>query len=272
MLQSGGRTSGLPTERRMKAALAVAQVALALVLLVGSGLALRSLIRLWSIDPGFQPDGVASVGLTLPETLYRTRSPSAAIRGTAPGAAATGSGGHARLDLDDAALRASTHSGDYTVVGLPPRKTGDYLIAVYQRTSSDYFTALGLHILEGRGFRDADKDGAPLVALVSESLARRHWPAGQAVGHQLLLREIPEKSPKPSSASSRTSAWKGSTAGSRRRFICRSRNHRSDYVGHCDESAAGRSALHRRPRSCSRSIQPYLSAASGRSSTSWVTR
>jgi putative ABC transport system permease protein len=188
MLQSGPRTSGSPADRRTKAALAVLQVALALVLLVGSGLALRSLAHLWNLDPGFRPEHAAAVRITLPETRYDSESSQRAFDDRI----------RLRLRQVPGVSRVSTstllpfatqiqHSGDYMVVGLPPRKVGDYLIATYQSTSPEYPASLSLRMLEGRGFTDADAAGAPLVALISESLALRHWPAGRASGHQLRL-------------------------------------------------------------------------------------
>jgi len=188
MLHSGARTSSLPADRRTKAALAIVQVALALVLLVGSGLALRSLARLWNLDPGFRPEHAAAVRITLPPTRYDSESSQRAFEDRL----------RLRLRQVPGVSRVSTstllpfatqiqHTGDYMVVGLPPRKVGDYLIATYQSTSPEYPASLSLRILEGRGFTDADAAGAPLVALVSESLALRHWPAGHASGHQLRL-------------------------------------------------------------------------------------
>ncbi|MGE5834277.1 MAG: ABC transporter permease [Acidobacteriota bacterium] len=188
MLQSGPRTSGSPADRRTKAALAVLQVALALVLLVGSGLAIRSLARLWNLDPGFRPEHAAAVRITLPETRYQSEPSQRAFEDRI----------RLRVRQVPGVSRVSTstllpfatqiqHTGDYMVVGLPPRQVGDYLIATYQSTSPEYPASLSLRILEGRGFTDADAAGAPLVALVSESLALRHWPAGRASGHQLRL-------------------------------------------------------------------------------------
>lgn len=188
MLQSGPRTSGSPADRRTKAALAVLQVALALVLLVGSGLALRSLARLWNLDPGFRPEHAAAVRITLPEMRYDSESSQRAFEDRI----------RLRLRQVPGVSRVSTstllpfatqiqHTGDYMVVGLPPRQVGDYLVATYQSTSPEYPASLSLRMLEGRGFTDADTAGAPLVALVSESLALRHWPAGRATGHQLRL-------------------------------------------------------------------------------------
>jgi putative ABC transport system permease protein len=197
MLQSGARATGLPSEQRVKASLAVVQVALALVLLVGSGLAIRSLFRLWSIDPGFRADSVASVGISLPETRYATEAAQREFEqrllsrvrqlpGVTRVSAAT------LLPF----ARQIQDSGDYSIVGLPPRQTGDYLIASYQRTSPGYVDSLRMHILEGRNFRESDDNAAPPVALISESLARRHWATGQAVGHQLRTGGRPDEIPK----------------------------------------------------------------------------
>lgn len=187
MLRSGARVTAGLSERRIKASLVVVQVSLALVLLVGSGLAVRSLMRLWNVDPGFRSEGVTCVAIGLPQTRYadeatqrdltdrlltRVRQISSVTRAAA---------------VTILPFAFNRNSSDYSVVGAPARKQGDYLFANQQRMSAGYIEALGMHIIEGRALTDADVSGRPLVVLVSESLALRHWPAGRAVGHQLLL-------------------------------------------------------------------------------------
>ena len=187
MLRSGTRTTSSRRERRTKATLVVLQVSLAVVLLVGGGLMIRSLMRLWQVDPGFRSENVITTAVSLPAGRY---GDAASQRGfqerwlarvrQVPGVSAS-----AAMTMLPFAFDKS--SSDYSIVGAPARKTGDYLIATYDYVSADFTTVLRMPVIEGRTLRDADGAAAPRVAIISESLARRHWPPGGAVGHQLLF-------------------------------------------------------------------------------------
>jgi predicted permease len=197
ILQSGIRTTVGRGERRTKAALVVLQVSLAVVLLVGSGLMIRSLMRLWSVDPGFRAEGIVTVPLDLPDSRYPDEAKQRAFQerwltraGQIPGVT-----GVAALTMLPFAFDKS--SSDYSVAGEPPRTVGDYLIATYNYVSPTFAEVLHMPVIEGRPLAASDTAGAPLVVLVSESLARRHWPGGGAVGHQLLFGDDEEgKKPK----------------------------------------------------------------------------
>ena len=196
ILQSGTRATVGRGERRTKAALVVVQVSLAVILLVGSGLMIRSLLRLWSVDPGFRPEGIVAVPLNLPETRYPDDAQRRAFqeRWLARARQIPGVTGAAALTMLPFAFDKS--SSDYSVVGEPARTVGDYLIATYNYVSPEFAAVLDMPVIEGRPLAAGDSASAPLVALVSESLARRHWPAGAAVGHQLLFGEKKDEVPK----------------------------------------------------------------------------
>jgi putative ABC transport system permease protein len=192
----GTRTTQSPSERRTRAVLVVVQVSLAVVLLVTSALTIRSLRQLWHVPPGFHPDGLVAAHVSLPTSRYgddaaqrtfldRVLSRAAQIPGTTRVAAVT----HLPFVLD-------RNSSDYSVVGEPARKTGDYLIADFNRVSAGYVEALRIPLVEGRTFDGTDTATSPLVVTISRSLAERHWPRGGAVGHQLLLGEGEGETPK----------------------------------------------------------------------------
>ncbi len=183
----GTRTTQSSRERRTRAVLVVVQVSLAVVLLVTSALTIRSLVRLWQVNPGFRSESVVASSVSLPQTRYpdaraqrtfmeRLLARAAQTPGVTRAAAVT----HLPFVLD-------RNSSDYSVVGEPAPKTGDYLIADFNRVSAGYVEALQIPILEGRPFSVSDGGGSPLVVMVSRALAQRHWPKGGAVGHQLLL-------------------------------------------------------------------------------------
>lgn len=195
-LRSGTRTTAAPSERRIRAALVVVQVALAIVLLVGSGLMVRSLMRLWQVDPGFASEGVTAVSVDLPASRYADVAARATFSdrwirrvGQIPGVSAAGTVTMLPFAFDK-------NSSDYSIVGEPKRKTGDYQIAAYNYVSPAFASILHVPVIEGRNLSEGDTLEAPRAVVISESLARRHWKPGQAVGHQLLFQDMPGELPK----------------------------------------------------------------------------
>jgi putative ABC transport system permease protein len=196
VLRNGTRTSSAGGERRTKSALVVLQVSLAMVLLVGCGLTTRSLARLWKVDPGFQPNAIVTTAVRLPESQYPTATEQRAFqqRWLARVRALPGVNRAATMTLLPFSFDKS--ASDYTIAGEARRKTGDYLIATFDYVSADFAGVLGVPVIEGRGLNDGDNAQSPLVTVVSESLARRHWPPGRAVGHQLRFGDDPDETPK----------------------------------------------------------------------------
>jgi putative ABC transport system permease protein len=195
-MRSGARTTASRGERRTKAALVVLQVSLAVVLLVGSGLMIRSLVRLWNVDPGFNPQQVVATSISLPATRYPTDVSQRQFqeRWLERVAAVPGVRSAATMTLLPFAFNKS--ASDYSIVGEPERKTGDYLIASYNYVSPAFSAVLRASVIEGRPLNDGDRADATLVALISESLAKRHWPRGGAVGHQMLFGGAEGEKPK----------------------------------------------------------------------------
>ncbi|MFB3905423.1 MAG: ABC transporter permease [Acidobacteriota bacterium] len=182
VLKEGGRGSGESLSRsRLRSTLVVAEVALALVLLIGAGLMIRSFIRLTSVDPGFNPQGVLTAGINLPRSRYDNpgkrieffRKLFTELR-SLPGVQAAG--GSTSLPL------TQHNSGTGLIIeGRPVPQSGDIPIVWFRIVNTDYFRAMEIPIIHGRLFTEQDRSGPP-VALVNETLARRHWPSEDAVG------------------------------------------------------------------------------------------
>ena len=184
--QSASRGSaGGVRQGRARAALLVAQVALSLVLLTGTGLLLRSLWQLQRAALGFNPDGVLNTNVNLPPQRYATPEQQANF--------------FARLmegldALPGVRCSAVTNSGplaDYTtmfysVVGQPVPPIERRAVAKFGSVSPDYFTTVEIPLRRGRGFTERDRLGAPPVMLINETLARQLFPAGDAIGQKLL--------------------------------------------------------------------------------------
>jgi putative ABC transport system permease protein len=180
VLKDGGRSHS-PIGRWMRTSLLVAEVALSMVLLVGAALLLRSFANVTGIDPGFRPEGVLTFRVSLPQPRY----PDGQHRMTFYDALIT------RLEALPGVRGAGLVQnlplkGDYLlgfeVQGRPPVRREDRLNANYRAISGRYFETLGIPVLRGRTFTERDKDGAPLVAIVDEAFARRHFPGEDPIG------------------------------------------------------------------------------------------
>ena len=185
-LKEGGRTgAGGGKSQRMRSVFVVAQITLALVLLVGAGLMLKSFSRLQQVDPGFNPEGVLTMRLLLPFETYQKPAQRGAfykqllekIEST-PGVEVASAA--SRVPLTQAG-NSGTISGENSAVGpadLPVE-------AEWRWVSPEYFEAIGTSLISGRSFTDADTDGAPLVAMVDESFAERFYPNEDPVGKRI---------------------------------------------------------------------------------------
>jgi putative ABC transport system permease protein len=198
-LADGGRT-GSPGRASVRARrlLVVSELALAVLLLAGAGLLVRSFVRLRAVSPGFSADGVLSVELSLTRAASgqnerarrialfdRLRDGVGAIRGVRVAALAS------RLPLTGPAF-----GGPFSVQGRPFDPTSATpTFAVYRAVSPEYHATLGVRILQGRGLSAGDRDGAPTVAVINEALARGFFGGGDPVG-QLIKLGAP-RSPRP---------------------------------------------------------------------------
>jgi predicted permease len=161
-----------------------AEVALAFVLLVAAGLLLRSFERLTSVNPGFRPQGVLTIDVTLPEGGYPTLTEmrafsSAVLDRIAHAPAVVASGAVNLLPIGGPSL-----VGDFILDGIPRPKG---FTAAKPAVSPGYFAAMSIALVQGRDFTERDTDQALDVAIVTEGFARRAWPGQDAIGKRLKL-------------------------------------------------------------------------------------
>jgi predicted permease len=178
----GGRTvsAGL-RQRRVWSLLTAAEVGLALVLLVGSGLLLKSFLRVLAADLGFSPGGVLALDLDLPASRYAERAAIApyyaelfAELAGVPGVEAVGL-------VTDLPLSGRNANGRLEVEG-GPEPTAD---AGYRVVGGAYFEALGIPLLSGRLFEPGDQPASGHVAVVNRAFAERTWPGQDPLGKRL---------------------------------------------------------------------------------------
>jgi len=183
-LKQGARGGSGSGQRRMRALLVAAEVALSVVLLVGAGLTIRSFVKLQREPAGFNPDHVLTLGVSLPEARYPTPEQKADFWERAldslrqvPGMQTVGA--TSRLPL----LPGNSTRG-LSIRHLPPNAQAS---AHYRTASPDYFRAMGIQLLRGRMFEDADREGRPLVAVISASAAQRYWPDRDPIGERFSI-------------------------------------------------------------------------------------
>ena len=178
-----GQTQGKGRAKVLNA-LVTAQFALALVLLVGAGLLIRSFSQLVATNPGFRPDHILTMSISLPDRSYRTgaqvRSFFERLQGQLqqiPGVKAAALATSLPLSFEDHRLFAIEHENPATA-NLAKQTAHIWPMG-------DFFTAMGIPIRRGRGFTSADGKDAPKVVIVSETLARRFFPGEDPIGRQI---------------------------------------------------------------------------------------
>ncbi len=181
-LKEGGRDSQT-AGGRIRSALVIAEVAIAMVLLVGAGLLLKSFVRLQRVDSGFNSANVLTFNLQLPASSYREwRQVSElytqliARLKSVPGAQSADATGFLPLE--------SGWPSGFLIQGRPPAP-GEETVAQHRPVSEGYFQTMGIPLLRGRQFGERDQADAPGVMIVNEALARRYFPNEDPVGKRI---------------------------------------------------------------------------------------
>src|SRR5262249_16820762 len=179
--------------RVLRSALIGTEVALSIVLVVGAVLLVRSLIRLQTVDPGFDQEHIIAFDITLPSARY----PNAAARLRAfedidrrlkaePGVQAAGA-------VSTLALRGFTWTGDSTIEGRSPDDYGRELR--HKSVTPDYFKAMGIRLRAGRMLDDRDVIDQPPVTVVNLALAQKYFRGADAVGKRITYGRPTDNSP-----------------------------------------------------------------------------
>ena len=198
MLKDAGRgsTSGR-RQQFMRNALVVIEVAMSVVLLIGAGLMIRSLIRLQQADPGFNPNNVRTIGFSLPKEKYRGKDQQAAfytqlIEGVAalPGVQVAGAACAVPFtngQIADFEEWFKLWNQGFRIEGRASYDPGQEPHAFYSSISPDYFKAIGIPLLKGRHFTERDTKGAPRVAIINNTMAKKFFVDDDPLGKRILL-------------------------------------------------------------------------------------
>ena len=187
-LKEGGRGASVGAgQNRLRSALATAEISLALILLVGAGLMMKSLYRLLAVDPGFRPERVLTMRMDLRTQQY-SKDPAVLnfwqqvldkVR-VLPGVEAAAVGTH--LPLTDSHGRT-----DITVEGMPVPAPGNYPHPDVHIISPGFVETLGVSLLRGRTFTNTDDEKAPLVGMINAMTARRFFPSEDPIGKRFMF-------------------------------------------------------------------------------------
>jgi putative ABC transport system permease protein len=185
MRGTGRGTSHDSARHRFLHGAVITQVALALALLMGSGLLVRSLSRLLATDPGFRPEGVLTAQVALPRLTYDTPEKVQGFYDALLDRLRATPGVQGAAVVAFLPFGGPIDSSPFSVVGREAPRDGEQPHANYNVVSDDYFRAMGVRLVRGRGFAPGDARGAPAVAVVDEELARRHFPGEDPIGKRI---------------------------------------------------------------------------------------
>jgi predicted permease len=193
--ESGRGTAG--GRRRLRESLVVAELALALVMLIGAGLLMNSFLKLRAIDPGFDPRNTLTMTVSLAgasqyvgparEAFYRQLTDRLAAL---PGVESVGAINHLPLAGD-------TWSTPMAIEGRPLPPPGQDVVVTFRVSRPGYFQTMGVPLRAGRDFTERDTPDAPGVVVLNETLARRHWPSEDPIGKRVTLDDPRDNSRAP---------------------------------------------------------------------------
>ena len=185
----GGR-SVTNRHERLRGALVIAEVALAIVLLAGAGLLVKSFLRMRSVSPGFRPTNIVVATVDLPDSRYRTAAQMRALDERVLAALSSLPGAESVAAVNWIPFRPEFVRGDFQLED--GRQLPRGFLVDKPAVSAGYFRTMGIRLLSGRGFSDRDTSTTPGVVIISQSVARRLWPAGDAIGKRISMEDKPK--------------------------------------------------------------------------------
>ncbi|HKC46210.1 MAG TPA: ABC transporter permease, partial [Gemmatimonadales bacterium] len=193
-LKEGGRSVGHRSSLALRRGLVISTVALALTLLIGAGLLIRSFARVVAVNPGFAPDHLLVFNVSLPRTKYPNDTVrnqvllriNDALNNTAGVVSAGG--------VSELPFGGSWSTGSFNVEGyqVPPNTPGPW--GDIRTVTPTYFATMRAPLLAGRQFTAADRAGAPAVCIVDEEMVHRYWPHTDPIGKRITFNNLTDSS------------------------------------------------------------------------------
>jgi putative ABC transport system permease protein len=185
-LKEGGKSSASSSRKRFRSALVVSEVTLALVLLVGAGLMMRSLLHLMDVKPGFDPQKLATLRLALPQARYSNDEQVVSFYSQLTRRLKSVPGVESVSTIDMMPMGGSGGTISFLIEGRPAPPQGEYPEANARTSSPGYFQTMRIPVLKGRDFSEHDTVNTPLVVVINETMARKYWPNEDPLGKRLL--------------------------------------------------------------------------------------
>ena len=184
---SGTRGATDPGSRGASRVLVIGEIAIAIALVIGAGLMLKSLVRLQSQDPGFRPEGVMTFQLTLPGSRYsavakatQTVEQIVADVRSIPGVTAVGA-------INMIPLTNFGMNGSFSIAGRPPFQPDRAPVIEFRATTSGYFEAMGIPLHRGRDFTGQETSTSAPVVIINQTMADQFWPNANPIGERVQL-------------------------------------------------------------------------------------
>ncbi len=184
-LKEGVRTTSDRRRNAFRSSLVIAEVSLAVALLVGAGLTLRSFGMVVETSPGLDPENVLVAEVNLPEIRYPEEVERTAFFTRLLDALREIPGVESAATAYNVPLGPGGWQNAYHVEGTPPETGGEYSFAEVNAVSTDYFGTMGIPLLAGREFTRQDDGEAPQVVIVGQEMAERYWPGEDPLGKRL---------------------------------------------------------------------------------------
>ncbi|HTF65839.1 MAG TPA: ABC transporter permease, partial [Edaphobacter sp.] len=184
--ESGNQQGAGFGQNRARSLFVISQISLAVVLLIGAALLIRTFIALRAVNPGFDPHNVLTIDMSLAGNRFATTADvSRFVSNARPRI-------NAILGVQDSAMTccppfASRFGLPFIVVGRSPGNRSNADSAEWSDVSPGYFDVFNIPILRGRGFTEQDNEAAPPVVLINEAMAKRFWPNQNPLGQQIVI-------------------------------------------------------------------------------------
>ena len=192
-LKEGGRSATAGGARqRLRSTFVVVELAVALILLVGAGLLIKTFWKLRSVEPGFNPDHLLTMRVELPEARYKEVEPQTRFRTQALAAINSLPGVQAAM-ISELPLSGDSLDHDFLIDGRPPIAPGDEPSLQTRSVLGDYFHTMQIPLRAGRDFGPQDfEDKAPLVGIANDAMVRQYFPNEDPLGKRIRWARDPQ--------------------------------------------------------------------------------
>jgi putative ABC transport system permease protein len=188
---SRGSTAG-PGHQRTRGLLVAAEIAMAMLLLVGAGLLLRSFSRLQEVSLGFQPDHLLAADFPLSQNAYAKPEQRFEFFDRLVQRAQSLPGVRSAAATSAVPVNAGGGAIHFNIYGRPPKSPHDFTAAGYFTVTPNYFETIGAPVLQGRLFTPSDIEKAPAVVVVNATMAHTYWPNESPIGKRMQLGALPD--------------------------------------------------------------------------------